>query len=139
MKAIEYIDSLDREDFRIERCRLKIERLETLAENRSSKPFDNDRVKTSGSKDRIGDLTVKIMQEKDRLERLISENEQRREYIEDQLDRLEDISHSKIIFYRHIEKKNYGEIAEILDLSPRTVRDSHSKALRELEKVFEMP
>lgn len=139
MRAIDYIENLDREDFRIERCRLKIERLETLAENRSSKPFDNDRVMSSGSKDRIGDLSVKILEEKERLNRLISEKEQRREYIEDQLDRLEDISHSKIIFYHSIEKKDYREIAEILNLSPRTVRDTHSKALRELEKVFEIP
>lgn len=136
MRAIEYISKLDREDFRIERCRLKIERLETLAENRSSKPFDNDRVKSSGSKDRIGDLTVKIMEEKERLERLIAENEERRDFIEEQIDKIPDISHSKIIFYHHIEKMNYAEIADMLDLSPKTVRNNHSEALKQLDKIL---
>lgn len=136
MRAIEYISKLDREDFRIERCRLKIERLETLAENRSSKPFDNDRVKSSGSKDRIGDLTVKIMEEKERLERLIAENEEHRDFIEEQIDKIPDISHSKIIFYHHIEKMNYAEIADMLDLSPKTVRNNHSEALKQLDKIL---
>jgi len=136
MRAIEYISKLDREDFRIERCRLKIERLETLAENRSSKPFDNERVKTSGSKDRIGDLTIKIMEEKERLERLIAENEEHRDFIEEQIDKIPDISHSKIIFYHHIEKMNYVEIADMLDLSPKTVRNNHSEALKQLDKIL---
>lgn len=136
MRAIEYISKLDREDFRIERCRLKIERLETLAENRSSKPFDSERVKTSGSKDRIGDLTIKIMEEKERLERLIAENEEHRDFIEEQIDKIPDISHSKIIFYHHIEKMNYVEIADMLDLSPKTVRNNHSEALKQLDKIL---
>lgn len=136
MRAIEYINKLDREDFRIERCRLKIERLETLAENRSSKPFDNDRVKSSGSKDRIGDLAIKIMEEQERLERLIAENEERREFIEEQIDKIPDIANSKIIYYHHIEKMNYSEIADMLDLSPKTVRNNHSDALKQLDKIL---
>jgi len=136
MRAIEYINKLDREDFRIERCRLKIERLETLAENRSSKPFDNDRVKSSGSKDRIGDLAIKIMEEQERLERLIAENEERREFIEEQIDKIPDIANSKIIFYHNIEKMNYSEIADMLELSPKTVRNNHSEALKQLDKIL---
>ena len=37
------------------------------------------------------------------------------------------------------KEMNYAEIADMLYLSPITIRDSHSKALIELEKVFEIP
>ena len=139
MTAIDYIESLDKEDFRIERCRLKIERLETLAENRTSKAYDNDRVQTSGGKDRIGDLAVKILEEKKRLNRLIDEKEERIEYIEDQLEKIDKTEYAKIIFYRYVEKREYSEIAEMFEKSVQTIQNWHSKALKEFARVFIVP
>lgn len=139
MNALDYIKSLDTADFRIEKCQRKIERLEIIAQNLSSKPFDNDRVKSSGSKDRIGDLTIRIIEEKNHLAKLMDENEKKREYVISQIDKIEDLRFQKIIYYRHIDKTKYEDIADILDLAPKTVRDYYSKAMKEYERVFVMP
>ena len=139
MNALDYIKSLDTADFRIEKCQRKIERLEIIAQNLSSKPFDNDRVKSSGSKDRIGDLAVRIIEEKNHLAKLMDEIEEKREYVISQIDKIEDLRFQKIIYYRHIDKTKYEDIADILDLAPKTVRDYYSKAMKEYERVFVMP
>lgn len=139
MTATEYIDSLDKDDFRIERCKRKIERLEVLSLNLNSKPFDNDRVKSSGSKDRIGDLTVKILEEKEKLAKLIDDTEDKREYIVNQIDSMDNLDYSKILYYRHIEKMRYEDIADMLDLAPKTIRNNHTAALKTLNRTFIMP
>ena len=139
MTAIEYIESLDKADFRIERCQDKIERLETLAENRSSKPFDNDRVQTSGVKDRIGDLSCKIISEKEKRDRMVQEREEKLDHINRLIDGMENTEHAKIIYYLHVRKDSYTEVAEMLDKEVQTIRNMHTKAIKELEKSFYMP
>lgn len=139
MTARDYINSIEKEGFEIDKCLNKIERLEVLAENRSSRRYDNDRIQSSGSKDRIGDLTVKISMEKDRLMTLIERNEAKREYFEKQIDRIDDLDYQRIIYYRHLDNMRYEDIADLLDLSPQTVQNKHSKAMKELFKVFVVP
>ena len=139
MTAIEYIESLDKADFRIERCRDKIERLETLAENRSSKPFDNDRVMSSGSKDRIGDLTCKIMSEREKCDKMEREREEKLDYINGLIDGMKNTEHAKIIYYIHVRKESYTDVADMLDKEVQTIRNMHSKAIKELEKSFYLP
>ena len=139
MRAIDYIESLEKDEFRIERCRLKIERLENLARNLSSKPFDNDRIQSSGSKDRIGDLAVKIIREKERYNSLIAENEEKKDYIDTQIDKIENVNYSKVIFYIHVERRSYNSVADLMDKEVQTIRNMHTKAMKELEKTFVIP
>ena len=139
MTAMDYIKSLDKDDFYIDKCKKKIERLETLAENRSSKPFDNDRIQSSGSKDRIGDISVRIVEEKGKLARLIARSEEKREYLERQIDVIDDLEQQKILYYRHITKMRYEDIGDMLDKSPQTIQNKHSKAMKELVRVFVIP
>ena len=143
MTAIDYIQSLERIDFRIERKKDKIERLEILAQNLSSKPFDSDRVKTSGTKDRIGDLAIKIMEEKQSLAKLIEETEEKRDYVSEQIENMDNLIFSKIIYYRHVEKKSYEDITTMLDdekeYSVQSVKNMHTKAIKEFNKTFIMP
>lgn len=139
MTAIDYIHDIDRADFCIEKCRNNIERLENLAQNLTSKSFENDRIQSSGGKDRIGDLATKIIMEKEKLARLIAENEEVREYVEKQIDRMDNINHSRIIYYRYIEKLRYEDIADIMDCSTKTVQNMHSNAIKEFKRVFVLP
>jgi hypothetical protein len=109
----------------------------------SSKPFDSDRVKTSGTKDRIGDLAIKIMEEKQSLARLIEETEEKRDYVSEQIENMDNLIFSKIIYYRHVEKKSYEDITTMLDdekeYSVQSVKNMHTKAIKEFNKTFIIP
>lgn len=139
MTVRDYIKSIEITDFSIEKCRKKIERLENLAENRSSMRYDNDRIQSSKSKDRIGDLAVIIALEKDKLLALEEKNEKKLDYLEEQINKVDDLDFRKILYYRHLEKMRYEDIADILDCRPQTVQNKHSKAMKEFVKVFIIP
>lgn len=139
MTASDYIKSIEKVDFAIDKCKKKIEYLEALAENRSSKPFDNDRVQSSKSKDRIGDIAVILIGERNKLSDLIEKNVRKRDYLEEQIDKIDNLDYQRIIYYRHLDRMRYEDIAEILDISPQTVQNKHSKAMKELFKVFIVP
>lgn len=139
MTAIECIRQIESNEFYIEKTKKRIEELENYAKNLSSKPFDRERVKTSGDKDRVANLTVRIMDEKEKLIRFVIDNEDLRVYVMNQIDNIDDLTLEKILYYRHFEKKGYPEIADLLDLSPKTVRNQHSKAIKILEKTFIEP
>ena len=139
MTVRDYIKSIEITDFSIEKCRKKIERLENLAENRSSMRYDNDRIQSSKSKDRIGDLAVIIASERDKLSALEEKNEKKLDYLEEQIDKIDNLDFRKILYYRHLEKMRYEDIADILDASPQTIQNKHSKAMKEFVKVFIIP
>ena len=139
MNAIDYIEKIEKNKFYIQKKQRKIEELENCVKNLSSRSLENERVKSSGNKDRIGTLTVRIVEEKEKLMRFILDNEDLTDYVTDQIDNMENLTFSKIMYYRHIERMGYDEIADILDLSPRTIRNQHTKAMRIFEKTFVAP
>lgn len=123
MTIKECLKEIDKADFRIKACQDKIERLETLAHNLSSKPFDTDRVQSSGNKDRIGDITIRIIDEKERLLNMSIRNEELLDDLTYRIGKLENPKHSKALYYLYIDGLRYTEIAEKMDLSVGTVKN----------------
>lgn len=136
MNINEYLKQLEKDDLRIQAIKRKIERLENRAYNLSSKPMDSDRVQKTGNNDRIADLTVQIMTEKERLERLQDDNEYRIDTLTEHILAIDDPDQSKVLYYQLIEQKNCVEIADTMDKAPKTIHNISTNARKSLAKIF---
>jgi len=136
MNINEYLKQLEKDDLRIQAIKRKIERLENRAYNLSSKPMDSDRVQKTSNKDRIADLTVQIMTEKERLERLQDDNEYRIDTLTEHILSIDDPDQSKVLYYQLIEQKNCVEIADTMDKAPKTIHNISTNARKSLAKLF---
>lgn len=138
MDAREYLEQVHKDDVRLDGLRFEVKRLENMSLNLSSKPTDQDKVMTSGSQDRVANITVKLMEKKAVYERMIDEKEHRRDAIISQIYSLDDTTSSQILFSLFIENKSYQDVANELNYSYDHLRRLSKSALKKFEKTCEI-
>lgn len=135
MTAKQYLSQISRLNKMIANKLSEIYQLKSMALN-ISVLNEEDKVQTSGSKDRIGDMVAKMVDlEKEAQEYVNTYTDLRRKVII-QIDSIPKETHYKVLFSKYIEDKTFDVIAEEMGYSWRQVIRIHGAALTEFEKLY---
>ena len=135
MTAKQYLSQISRLNKMIANKLTEIYQLKSIASN-ISVLNEEDKVQTSGSKDRIGDMVSEIVDlEKEAKEYIDIYTDLRRKIIM-QIDAMPNENHYKVLFAKYIEEKTFEVIAEEMEYSWRQIIRIHGDALAEFERIY---
>lgn len=135
MTAKQYLSQISRLNKMIANKLSEIYQIKSMALN-ISVLNEEDKVQTSGSKDRIGNMVAKMVDlEKEAQSYVDAYTDLRRKTIM-QIDSMPKEMHYKVLFSKYIEDKTFDVIAEEMGYSWRQVIRIHGAALTEFEKLY---
>lgn len=135
MTAKQYLSQVERLNKMISNKLSEIYQVKSMALN-ISVLNEEDKVQTSGSKDRIGDMVSKMVDlEKEAQEYVNTYTDLRRKVIM-QIDSMPKETHYKVLFAKYIEHKTFDVISEEMGYSWRQIIRIHGAALAEFEKMY---
>jgi len=132
----EFLDYIILADKRIKNKKVEIYQLYCLAESVTA-PMGSEAVQTSGVSDKVGNTVTKIIQEKEKAERMVEE------YIAERAKRIALIETLKnpleydVIHLKYVQGKSLAEIATEVCKSYQYVVEIHGKVLKNLSKHIE--
>lgn len=112
-------------EMRLRQCRERAESVSACCEG-------NDKGKCSGSKNGTEDALMKLVDTEQKLQRQIFELLDISDEISEAISKLEDDDLETVLIHRYILFHTIEETAEIMNYSPRTVRDKQKKAIEKI-------
>lgn len=135
MTTKKYLSQIDRWDKMIQNKLSEICRLREMATSTSSLN-SGERVQTSLNTDKLGDIVATIVDLENETNQLVDRLVEKRKYIVQQIDGIDDTDYYNILAMRYINKATFEEIASNTHWSIRKVFSMHGKALEEFEKRY---
>lgn len=136
MTAKRYLKQIHKNDWLIKSKCSEIMQLSILATSITA-ATDNERVQSSGSKDRVGDLVSKIADAKQELIDMAMEHVQIKRKISNQIDSLDcRVEYIKVLHLRYIDYLSYSDIAEEMNYTLRQIMNLHKEALDVFEETY---
>ena len=136
MTTKKYLRQIERYDRLIKNKRTEIERLEALLKTIPALPYDQDKVISSGSKEKMADDVVRLLDEKERLSKLFEDYSQKRSHIIEQIEGMTDNRHLIILSLVYLEYKELWEIPNETNYTYSYVKNLHGQALSAFEKRY---
>ena len=135
MTAKQYLSQISRLNKMIANKLSEIYQIKSMALN-ISVLNEEDKVQTSGSKDRIGDMVAKMVDLENEAQSYVDAYTDLRRKTIMQIDSMPKETHYKVLFSKYIEDKTFDVIAEEMGYSWRQVIRIHGAALTEFEKLY---
>ena len=135
MTAKQYLSQISRLNKMIANKLSEIYQIKSMALN-ISVLNEEDKVQTSGSKDRIGDMVAKMVDLENEAQSYVDAYTDLRRKTIMQIDSMPKETHYKVLFSKYIEDKTFDVIAEEMGYSWRQVIRIHGEALTEFEKLY---
>jgi DNA-directed RNA polymerase specialized sigma subunit len=135
MTAKVYLEKLHSLDIKINQ---KLEELNAL-KHRSvsiSVNTDTERVQTSGSGDKIGNIVSQIVDLDEEINREIDSFYERKHVVINQIQALDDANYIQVLFKKYIQFKSNKEVAQEMQFSAAYVSEVHKTALTAFESVY---
>lgn len=136
MKAIDYLEQIEKMDAKIETKMEELERLRALAE-KTTASLGGERVQASGSQTKLEDCVIKILQAQEeinaRIDRLVDYKKEAMELI----DRACDADCIRLLYKRYFSRMKWEEIAVEMSYTYQWVSGGlHQRALSQLQKAL---
>ncbi len=135
LSAKEYLGQIRKYDILIENKTQMIKRLREQAVS-VTVAMDGERVKSSGSKDKLGDTIAKIVD----LENIIRDDVERMAQIKEEIigviDEIGDADLMNVLYKRYVHFARWEEIPAEMGYSDRTIYRLHGKALLAVQKIL---
>ena len=135
MDTKQYLSQIERLDRVIQNKLTEIYQLKTMACN-IVVSTENERVQTSGDKERMASTVAKIVDIEREIDRLIDVQIERKNTIIRQIESIEDNDMYHILFNRYVKRASFGEIAKEMSYSERHILTLHGQALLEFDKKY---
>lgn len=135
MTTKQYLNQIDRINRMVNNKLAEIYQLKTMVCS-ISVSANEDKVKSSSDKDKLGSAVAKIVDLENEINKAIDIYVDKKERIVSQIDSIKDIMEYQVLFSRYIEHKTFEQIAEDNDYSVRQILRIHGNALVEFEKKF---
>lgn len=130
-----YLEEIERYEEYIKDRTAEIYRLECLATSVTAALCD-DKVQTSGTSDKVGNIVAMIVDEQDRLQESVKhffyEKKERIALVE----KLDNLLEYKVIHGKYIKYLDLKDIAENEGYTHQYICDVHTKALKNFQKIL---
>lgn len=134
MTAKQYLSQIEILDRRIQNKLSEEYQLRSLATN-VSVSNNSERVQTSGSGDRIGNIVAKIVDVQSETEKLVDEYLKQRSDIIQTIEDIEALNCYELLFKKYVEYKTLNDISEEMGYSLQHIKRLHGQALEEVRKI----
>lgn len=135
MDTKQYLSQIERLDRVIQNKLTEIYQLKTMACN-IVVSTENERVQSSGDKERMASTVAKIVDIEREIDSLIDTQLERKNVIIGQIESLENNDMYHILFNRYVKRASFGDIAKEMNYSERHIITLHGEALQEFERKF---
>lgn len=135
LETKKYLSQIERLDRVIQNKLTEIYQLKTMACN-IVVSTENERVQSSGDKERMASTVAKIVDIEREIDRLIDTQLERKNVIIGQIESLESNDMYHILFNRYVKRASFGDIAKEMNYSERHIITLHGEALQEFERKF---
>ena len=135
MTTVEYLEQIGKLNSKINNKLVEIEQARIMACSISAINYD-ERVQTSPDFDKIGKVLSKIENMEIKLNKLIDVYVDTKNYIIGQIESLDDVRLSMVLFGRYVKKDTYEKIAEDINYSVRQTKRLHDKAILAFEDKY---
>ena len=132
MTAKEYLMQYRNIKAEIEKLRSQLRELRDLCDQTTVDP-SAEKVQSSGSKDRLGDIVAQIADKESEINEKIQQAMQKMDEIEKSIDLLKDPDERLIVHMRYIQGLKWPRIFEEMPWSEDAIFMKHRKALHRLE------
>lgn len=129
-----YLNQISRLDRMIENKLSELAEIKTMAFGVPALN-DEERVQTSGDKDRIGNAVAKIIDMEKEIDELVDRFVDLKKDILQMVSMLESKRHKQIILKKYFEYESIYTISGELGMSDRGCKKAHKRALEEFEKI----
>ena len=131
IKAKEYLKKIHRIDMKIANRTYELQQLKSIASSVSA-PVNQERVQSSGRKDKMSCLVDKYVD----IEREIDSLVKAKQDIIKTIEALDGVEYN-MLHMIYVQQKTYTEVASEIDRSYSTVTSMHSKAIKNLQKILD--
>ena len=135
LETKKYLSQIERLDRVIQNKLTEIYQLKTMACN-IVVSTENERVQSSGDKERMASTVSKIVDIEREIDSLIDTQLERKNVIIGQIESLENNDMYHILFNRYVKRASFGDIAKEMNYSERHIITLHGEALQEFERKF---
>lgn len=135
MTTKQYLGQINRLDSMIQNKLTEIYQLKTMVCS-VTVSSNKERVQTSGSKDKLGDMVSKIVDLESETDKIIDSFIEKRNKITNQIDQIENTDYYNVLSMRYVSKKTFEDISSATHWSIRKVFMLHDKAILEFEKLY---
>ena len=135
LETKKYLSQIERLDRVIQNKLTEIYQLKTMACN-IVVSTENERVQSSGDKERMASTVAKIVDIEREIDSLIDTQLERKNVIIGQIESLENNDMYHILFNRYVKRASFGDIAKEMNYSERHIITLHGEALQEFERKF---
>lgn len=136
MKARDYFSEIERKERILQNKKEDLEELQAMATS-VNKPLGKDNVKSSGEKDKLGEMVCNITELKKEIEQLQVEVVNLKHDIKDKIYQLDDDKKIFIIKKRYFDNLGWDEISSLLDRSYHHIHKIHKRAMADLDTLLE--
>lgn len=133
MTAKEYLSEVQRLQTMIEQKQERIKEIRESAYTVQAVHFDLEKVQGSKQTDMIGEAVAKVVDLEKELENDIVNLIYRQHKITNQIHKLDNQNHMKILYKRYIDGKDLQTIADEINFTYQYVLELHGKALKAFE------
>lgn len=135
MTTKEYLNQVDRLNRMIDNKLAEIYQLKTLVCS-ISVATDSEKVKSSGSQDKMGDTIAKIVDMEKEADEMIDKMLDIKKKIVKQIESIKNTNYYDVLCCRYIGRMTFEKIAEKINYSEKQTRRIHDLALEEFEKNY---
>lgn len=134
MTAKQYLSQIEILDKRIQNKLSEEYQLRSLATN-ISVSNNSERVQTSGSGDRVGNIVAKIVDVQSEIDQIVDDYLKQKADVIHTIESVSVLNFYSVLFMRYIEYKSLDDISSEMGYSLQHVKRLHSQALNEVKKI----
>lgn len=139
MQTEEYLSQLKNIDNRIKDLMKEADKWFDIAISTGGIDYSTDKVQTSPSPDRIGDLVGRVVDYQERCKRLAAEKIELKYTIIEQIRKIDGDNRDmyyNILYGKYVDNKSLNRLAVEFDYSYRRVKGLYKKAIEDFEKTY---
>jgi len=135
MDAREYLEQVGKIDRLIENKLIEKEQWRSIALGTSASGSDGDRVQSSGSKEKMADAVIKIIEIEEEIDELVDKLVDTKQDVIRTIERLDSISYD-ILHKRYIQGKDLYEICDLYGRPVPSIKRKQGKALKQVQTLL---
>ena len=137
MKAIDYLEQIEKMDAKIETKMEELERLQTLAE-KTTASLGGERVQASGNQQKLEDCVIKILKAQEEINASIDRFVDYKKEAMELIDRACDADCIRLLYKRYFSYMKWEEIAVDMNYTYQWISGGlHQRALAQVQKALD--
>ena len=137
MKAIDYLEQIEKMDAKIETKMEELERLQTLAE-KTTASLGGERVQASGNQQKLEDCVIKILKAQEEINASIDRFVDYKKEAMELIDRACDADCIRLLYKRYFSYMKWEEIAVDMNYTYQWISGGlHQRALTQVQKALD--